>query len=128
VRPGYTVAMLMRLPESGSLAASLLSSLGRTVADGTGIAVDGVGEAQLADALAALSRGDIEYVILEAGDEFVQAAGEGDGPYALQFSPASGDGLQEVPGGVVAAAVRDALKAYRRGDPAWRRPFQWSAM
>jgi hypothetical protein len=127
-RPGYTVAMLMRLPDSGSLAASFLSSLGRTVVDGSGIAVDGVDDAQLTGALDALSRGDIEYVILEAGDEFVQAAGEGDGPYALQFSPASGDGLQEVPGGVGAAAVREALQAYHRGDPAWRRPLRWSAM
>ena len=52
--------MLMRLPESGSLAASLPSRLGETVADGTGIAVDGVGETQLAEALDALSRGDVD--------------------------------------------------------------------
>jgi hypothetical protein len=32
----------------------------------------------------------------------------------------------EVPGGVGDAAMRAALLAYRRGDPAWRRPFQWS--
>ena len=52
------------------------------------------------DALDAMTRGEIEYVILEEGDEFLQAAGDGAGPYALQFSPASGDGLEEVGGGV----------------------------
>jgi hypothetical protein len=120
--------MLMRLPDSGSLIASFVSGLGHTVADGNGLAVEGVSEGQLGDALAALARGELEYVILEHGDEFVQAAGEGEGPYALQFNPASGDGLLEVPGGVGDAAMRAALRAYLRGDPAWRRPFQWSAV
>ena len=120
--------MQMRLPESGSLIAAVLGGLGHAVADGEGIAVDQVGEAQLAEALAALSRGDIEYVILEAGDEFLQAAGEGDGPYALQFNPAGGDGLLEVPGGVDGAALRTALLAYHRGDPAWRGALRWSAL
>jgi hypothetical protein len=120
--------MQMRLPDSGSLIASVLSGLGHTVTDGQGIAVEGVTEAQLDEALGALSQGHIEYLILEDGDAFVQAAGEGAGPYALQYSPASGDGLLEVPGGVGEAATRGALRAYLRGDPAWRRPFQWSAM
>jgi len=120
--------MQMRLPEAGSPIAVLVNGLGRTIADGSGIAVEGVTEAQLGEGLAALARGEIEYVILESGGEFVQAAGEGAGPYALQFNPAPGDGLLEVPGGVGEAAMRAALLAYRRGDPAWRRPFQWSAM
>jgi hypothetical protein len=120
--------MLMRVPESGSLLAALMSGLGRTIADGEGVAIEGVVEPQLADALAALVRGEIEYVILEAGDEFLQAAGEGAGPYALQFNPAGGAGLLDVPGGVSEAAMREALHAYRRGDPGWRRPFQWAAL
>jgi hypothetical protein len=118
----------MRLPESGSLLATLASGLGRSIADGEGVAVDGVAEAELATALSALSRGEIEYVILEDEHEFVQAAGEGAGPYALQFNPAGGTGLQDVPGGVSEAAMREALLAYRRGDTAWRRPFQWAAL
>lgn len=120
--------MLMRLPESGSLIAAIVSGLGRTVADGDGLAVEAVTEAQLVEALAALVAGELEYVILEDGEAFLQAAGEGAGPYALQFNPASGDGLQEVPGGVGEAAMRTALLAYRRGDAAWRGPFQWSAL
>jgi hypothetical protein len=118
--------MLMRLPESGSLLATLASGLGRTIADGEGVAVEGVSEAQLAAALSSLSQGEIEYVILEDGDAFLQAAGEGAGPYALQFNPAGGAGLQDVPGGVSESAMREALLAYRRGDAGWRRSFQWA--
>jgi hypothetical protein len=120
--------MQMRLPESGSLLGSIVSGLGHTTADGTGVTVDGVTEAQLVDAVAAMSRGDIEYVVLEDGAEFVQAAGDGAGPYALQFSPASGGGLEEAAGGVDASTVRSALLAYRRGDPAWRRSLRWSPL
>jgi hypothetical protein len=119
--------MLMRLPDSGSLLGSIVNGLGHTTADGSGIAIDAVGAAQLAEALTAMASGDLEYVILEDGGAFVQAAGEGTGPYALQFSPASGL-MEEVPGGVTDDAMRGALLAYRRGDPSWRRPFSWSAM
>jgi len=120
--------MLMRLPESGSLVASLASGLGRTIADGESVAVEHVTEASLTAALSALSRGEIEYVILEDGDEFLQAAGEGGGPYALQLDPGGGAGLLEVPGGVSEAAMRETLLAYRRGDIGWRRSFQWAAL
>jgi hypothetical protein len=119
--------MQMRLPESGSLLGSLLHGLGHTAADGSGVAVDGVTEAQLAGALAAMTRGDIEYVIVEDGEAFVQAAGDGGGPYALQFSAASG-AMEEVPGGADEATMRAVLLAYRRGDPSWRGSCRWSAL
>jgi hypothetical protein len=120
--------MDMRLPESGSVAASILGGLGRTPADGYGLAVDAVSEDQLVAAIAAMIRGDIEFVILEDGPAFVQAAGEGDGPYALQCRPPSGDGLLEVQGGVDSATMRGALLAYHRGDPAWRGQHRWSSV
>jgi hypothetical protein len=120
--------MLMRLPDSGSLLGSIVNGLGHTLADGTGIAVDVVTETQLVEALAAMASGDLEYVILEDGDAFVQAAGDGAGPYALQFSPPSGAGMEQVRGGVPEGAMRAALLAYRRGDPGWRSPFEWSPM
>jgi hypothetical protein len=120
--------MLMRLPDSGSLLGSIVNGLGHTVADGNGIAIDAVSEAQLGEALTAMASGDLEYVILEDGAAFVQAAGEGAGPYALQYNPASGVGMEEVAGGVTEGAMRVALLAYRRGDPGWRSPFEWSPM
>jgi hypothetical protein len=120
--------MQMRLPESGSPLASVLSGLGHAVTDGEGIAVEQVSEAQLVEAVAAMVAGDIEYLILEDGEAFLQAAGGGAGTFALQFSPGGGDGLREVPGGVTEAAMRTVLLAYRRGDPAWRGEFPWSPM
>jgi hypothetical protein len=120
--------MLMRLPDSGSLLGSIASGLGHAIADGTGVAIEPVTEAQLGEAVTAMASGELEYVILEDGEAFLQAAGEGAGPYALQFSPASGDGMEEARGGATEAAMRAALQAYRRGDPSWRRPFEWSAM
>jgi hypothetical protein len=121
--------MNLRLPDSGSLLGSVLSGLGRSaIDDGSGIAIPAVTEAQLAEAIAAMTRGDIEYVILESGDAFLQAAGEGQGPYALQFSPASGAAMIEVPGGVDANTMRAVLLGYYAGDPGWRGACRWAAM
>ena len=118
----------MRLPDSGSLIGSIVNGLGHTTADGTGVAVDGVTEAQLVDALDAMTRGEIEYVILEEGDEFLQAAGDGAGPYALQFSPASGDGLEEVRGGVDGQRCGPRCWPIAARDRAWRGSLRWSAL
>ena len=49
---------------------------------------------QLDEALSALTRGDVEYLILEEGDCFLQVAGEGDGPYQVQRSD-GGDTMHE---------------------------------
>ena len=120
--------MDLRLPDSGTLLGSLLSGLGRSLEEGSAdLSLSGVTEPQLDEAIAALRRGDIEYLILEHEGSFLQAAGEGDGPYALQVDP--GDGvLLEVPGGVDAATARTALLAWRRHDPAWRTAHRWAPL
>jgi hypothetical protein len=115
--------MNLRLPESGLLE-SLLNGLGEAHGGG----VDSVTTAQLIEAMAAMERGDIEYVILENGDEFLQAAGIGEGPYALEFSPSSGGAMEEARGGVDARTARAVFLAYHRNDPAWRGQCVWSAM
>jgi hypothetical protein len=120
--------MDLRLPESGSLLESALSGLGRSSIDGNGVAIPAVTEAQLAEAIAAMTRGDIEYVILESGDAFLQAAGEDTGPYALQFSPASGGAMTEVPGGVDANTMRAVLLAYCAGNADWRGACRWAPL
>jgi hypothetical protein len=121
--------MNLRLPDSGSLLGSVLSGLGRSATDdGSGVAIPAVTEAQLAEAIAAMARGDIEYVILENGDAFLQAAGEGPGPYALQFSPASGEAMAEVPGGADANTMRAVLLAFYAGEADWRGACRWAAL
>ena len=117
--------MDLRLPDSGSLLGALLSGLGRSLEEGGDMALPDVTEPQLAEAIAAMARGDVEYLILEEAGTFIQAAGEGNGPYALQVD--SGDGvLLEVSGGVDAATMQAALLAFRRGDPAWRGARRWT--
>jgi hypothetical protein len=120
-------AMDMRIPDSG-VVGSLLSGLGSTPMDGHDVAVESVTNAQLSEAIAAMERGDIEYIILENGQEFLQAAGAGEGPYALQFSPLSGAAMEEARGGVDALTMRSVFLAYHRGDPGWRGGCAWSAM
>jgi hypothetical protein len=119
--------MDLRVPDSGSLLGSLLSGLGRSLEEGGDLALPGVTAPQLDEAIAAMVRGDIEYLILEDRGSFLQAAGDSDGPYALQVDP--GDGvLLEVPGGVNATEMRDVLLAYRGGDPGWRRTYRWAPL
>lgn len=117
----------MRLPDSGALLESMLDGLSGPETSGDATFVEDVNDAQLVAALGAMERGDIEYVILERGDEFLQAAGERTGPYALQFQPSSGDML-EVRGGVDAATARAAMLGYHRGDPGWRGSLRCSAV
>jgi hypothetical protein len=117
--------MDLRVPDSGSLLGSLLSGLGRSLEEGGDLALPAVTAPQLDEAIAAMTRGDIEYLILEDGGAFLQAAGDGDGPYALQVDPGDG-GLLEVPGGVSAAQMRAALLSYRAGEPGWRGPHRWA--
>ena len=118
--------MNLRIPGSGSVLEALLDNLGNTVADAVGgRLVSSVSEAQLDQALDALARGDIEYVILEDGDAFLQAAGEGDGPYVLQFTPGSGQDLIDLRGGANADTMRDIFRRYRGGDSDWRIRYSW---
>jgi hypothetical protein len=119
----------LRLPASGSLLESLLNHLGRAPNDPSGdVKVEGVTEAHTVDALDALERGDIEYMILEHGDEFLQAAGTGDGPYALQVGSTATETMFEVRGGVDRITMRRVLLGYRSGDAGWRGSLAWTPM
>jgi hypothetical protein len=75
-----------------------------------------------------MTRGHIEYVILENGDEFLQTAGEGAGPYALELRPDPAHQMLHVPGGVDAETMRTVLLAYRRGDLGWRGALEWGPL
>jgi hypothetical protein len=110
--------MDLRWPDSGSLLDSLFSDAGNPAMSSAGT-LSAVTPAQLDDALGALQRGDIEYLILEDGAGFLQAAGEGDGPYEVEVT-ADGETMHGVDSGADAATMRGILHAYLRGDAAWR--------
>lgn len=121
--------MNMRLPDSGSVIESLLGRLGASPGDDAGGATaEGVTEAEIALALDAMLRGDIEHVILENGDEFLQTADAGAGRYALQFSAGDSHPLLQVPGGTDADTMRKVMLSYGRGDLGWRGALAWAPM
>ena len=121
--------MNLRLPASGSLFESIIGRLGASPIDTAGdMTLEDASERELAAALDSMERGHIEYVIIESGDAFLQAAGEGPGPYAIQFRADSADRLLDVPGGVDAETMRTVLLAYRRGDLGWRGALEWRAL
>lgn len=110
--------MRLRWPDSGSLIDSLCSGSSQTSTSGSG-SLAGVTTLQLDDALAALQRGELEYVILEDGDRFLQTAGDGDGPYQVQVTE-DGGMLHDVDGGTDAATMHRIVRAYLHGDATWR--------
>ena len=110
---------------------SLLDSLLRDTTTPAGLvggdaAIADVSAAQLDESIAALERGDIEYLGLHAGEAFVQVAGEGIGPYQLEVSPGRVEDQVQVPGGTTIDGVRHALHGYLAGDPTWTEAFAWS--
>lgn len=110
--------MDLRWPDSGSLLDSLLSEAGDPATSGSGGLSDVTPE-HLDAAIAALQRGDVEYLILEDGARFLQAAGEGDGPYQVQVTN-DGETLHDIDDGVDAVTMQRILRAYLRGDDTWR--------
>jgi hypothetical protein len=121
--------MIMRLPDSGSWLGALLSGLSQTPGgspDNT--TIDNVSEAQLNDALAALARGEIEFVILEQDDAFLQAAGDDDGPYQVEYRPSANEAMVEIAGGVDRQTAQQLLSAYARGDSNWQSSHRWTTI
>lgn len=123
----YAQAMELHVPGGGGWFDALTRGDAAGVADpisGDAVLAD-VTPAQLDDALAALARGEIEYLALHDEDTFLQVAGAGSGPYAIEFNPGQLTEQVLVPGGVPGDAARAALHAFLGRDPAWAAPFAW---
>jgi hypothetical protein len=109
--------------------ADLLSIFGVDLSDlahGPGdTAVDDVTPERLDQAIDSMARGHLEYVGLHEGPTFLQAAGEGAGPYVIELHPDAGDAYVHVPEGVTPEAVRYALHGFLQHDPTWMQAFPW---
>lgn len=70
-----------------------------------------------------------EYIILTAPNgDFIQAAGEGDGPYALEHRTAATDEHICAVANCTREAVRQAFLAFLRGDESWRTSREWKPL
>lgn len=81
--------------------------------------------------LTSLWQGEIEYVIVEEGPVFVQIAGEGDGPYLVEYCPgpdvpmwSAGDAGRGVDGLTACTVLRRVVA----GDPNWAAGVTWAPM
>jgi hypothetical protein len=83
---------------------------------------------RLGQALDALAQGRIEFVGLGEGDQFVQAAGQGEGPYLLQYQPPGGGAMVHVPAGADRATVVRVFHQVLAGDPAWHQGLTWQPL
>lgn len=117
--------MNLEVPSRSPFMDSLLD--GSDITDGTsGSVVQHVTEGQVMDALAALGRGDIEFVILSDGSRFLQAAGDARSGYTLEYNDGSDkEQFRAANRKISAADLATAFGAYFRNDVAWRTAFSW---
>ena len=70
-----------------------------------------------------------EFVILSEADQmFIQASGEGDGPYTLEYREGGDDRHFQCARDVKKTEVEAAFLKYLRRDAAWKTDFQWKAL
>jgi hypothetical protein len=84
-------------------------------------------EDDLIDALAAMERGDIEYVILEdsARKLFMQTAGDARSGYDLQYNNGADDVMFQARSKMSGAQITEAFMLFLNQDNAWRTMFDW---
>jgi len=69
-----------------------------------------------------------EFIILRESDQFyIQAAGENDGPYILEYREGGGDRHYRCTRGMDMnkSEVESAFVKYLKGDMSWKTDFQW---
>jgi hypothetical protein len=117
--------MNLTVPSGSPFMDSLLDM--SNVADGvSGSLIQNVTEQQVLDALAALGRGDIEFVILNDGNRFMQAAGDARSGYILEYNEGSAkEQFRATIRTISDADLTAAFRAYFQNDPTWKTLFSW---
>lgn len=83
-------------------------------------------ETKLNDALAALERGEVEYVVLADGTRFMQAAGDARSGYVLEYNDGSDkEQFRATRQNIQAAEIADAFRSYLNRDGFWKTLFTW---
>ena len=67
-----------------------------------------------------------EYIILSESDQvFIQASGEGDGPYMLEYREGGSDRHFQCARSVKKSEVESAFLKYSKRDGTWKTDFEW---
>jgi hypothetical protein len=91
----------------------------------SGLASQSVTEAELIHAFQEdAGRGD--FIILSQSDQvYIQASGEGDGPYAMEYREGDADHHFQGTQDLSKTGVQSAFLTYLRRDPSWKTEYQW---
>ena len=67
-----------------------------------------------------------EFIILsQSGEVYIQAAGEGDDPYVMEYREGDSDHHFQCTRKLSKANVQSAFMKYLRGDDSWKTDFEW---
>ncbi len=67
-----------------------------------------------------------EFLILSrSGQEYLQAYGEGDGPFQLEYRDGEEARHFRAKDDLTKEKVKTCFLLYFRGDPAWKSPYDW---
>ena len=69
------------------------------------------------------------YIILSQSEQvYIQAIGEGDGPYTLEYRQGSGERHYQCPQDLTKEQVETAFLKYLTGDIAWQNDHEWQRL
>lgn len=70
-----------------------------------------------------------EYIILSQSEQvYMQACGEGDGPYTLEYRQGSQDRHYQCPLDLTKSQVKTAFLKYLDGDTSWQHDHEWQQL
>ena len=70
-----------------------------------------------------------EFIILSQGEEvYIQAAGEGFGPYTLEYRDGDEDNHFQCTRELSKPEVQSAFIGYLKGDPSWKSNLEWKPL
>jgi hypothetical protein len=117
--------MDIHIPD-GSNFFDLLLHAGTAYMGSTDAVIPDADEDKLMAALAALERGDVEYVVLADGERFMQAAGDARSGYVLEYNDGSTEQQSRATRQNLAGTeIADAFRRYLHRDASWQTDFTW---
>jgi hypothetical protein len=93
-----------------------------------GIASDSVSEAELIDAFQDDARRGEFIVLSQSKEVYIQAGGEQDGPYSLEYRDGNKDRHFRCNRDVSKSEVQAVFLKYLRGESSWQSQFEWEKL